>query len=158
MLNDIVQYVKACDVCQRSKSRKVHVAPPASVFIYRQALGLMYEKDFGLCGWTSTKDRQRQRVILVSKCMYMNLRSSIRCSGYRHKDHGELLVIDGVICRYRLPLCFIPIAKSFVSQLAGAIYKELGSAVKNYIISSTSNGNVEIFNRLLKQTLKLWGE
>ena len=152
MLNDIVQYVKACDVCQRSKSRKVHVAPqrvhiPTGPWTY---VGLDW------VGPLPKTDRGNE-YILVSKCMYIKYVEAFAAADIGTKTTARL-VIDGVICRYGLPLCFTSDRGApFVSQLAGAIYKELGiKQSKTTSYHPQSNGNVEIFNKLLKQTLKLW--
>jgi transposase InsO family protein len=152
MLNDIIQYVKTCDVCQRSKGRKQHI-PPRSVNI---PSGPWTHVGLDWVGPLPITERGNE-YILVAKCVYIKYVEAFAAPDISSKTTAQL-VIDGVICRYGLPICFTSDrGSSFVSQIAASIYKQLGiKQVKTTSYHPQSNGNVEIFNRQLKATLKMW--
>ena len=154
MLADVVAYVKNCEVCQRSKSRQQHIPTQVVTIPY----GPWTHVSLDWVGPLPTTERGNS-YILVAKCLYIKYAEAFAAPDLTAKTTAQLL-IDGIICRYGLPLCFTSDrGSSFVSQLAGQIYKSLGiKQAKTTSHHPQSNGNVEIFNKQLKITLKLWGD
>jgi hypothetical protein len=154
MLNDVIQYVKACDVCQRSKSRKQHVLP-RSVSI---PLGPWTHIAVDWIGPLPITERGNQ-YILVVKCKYIKYVEAFSAADLTAKTTAQL-IIDGIVCRYGLPLCISSDrGSSFVSQLAASIYKQLGiKQSKTTAYHPQSNGDAEISNKQIKITLKMWAD
>jgi transposase InsO family protein len=152
MLADVVTYVKNCEVCQRSKSRKQHI--PAQVVTIPYGPWTHVSLDW--VGPLPTTERGN-KYILVVKCLYIKYVEAFAAEDLSAKTTAQL-IINGIVCRYGLPLCFTSDrGSSFVSQLAGQIYKLLGiKQSKTTSYHPQSNGNVEIFNKQLKITLRLW--
>jgi hypothetical protein len=152
MLKDVVNYVKQCDVCQRTKSRKlsipsqpVHVPLAPWTHISVDHIGRLPKTDRGY------------EYVLVVEDQYTRFSEAFAVSDVTAKTTAQT-IIDGIICRYGLPMFMTSDRGSgFVSQLATHIYKELG--IKQKITTSyhpQANGIVESFNSTLKKSLKLW--
>jgi transposase InsO family protein len=152
MLKDVVNYVKHCDVCQRTKSRKqsipsqpVHIPLAPWTHISVDHIGRLPKTDRGY------------EYVLVIEDQYTRFSEAFAVSDVTAKTTART-IIDGIICRYGLPMYMTSDRGSgFVSQLATNIYKELG--IKQKITTSyhpQANGIVESFNGTLKKSLKLW--
>jgi transposase InsO family protein len=152
MLADVVNYVKNCQVCQCGKSRK-HRVPTQPVTV---PLGPWTHVSLDWVGPLPTSEKGN-KYILVAKCQFLKYVEAFAAPDLTAQTTAEL-VVQGIICRYGLPLCFTTDrGQSFVSHMAGHIYKQLGiKQSKTTSHHPQSNGNVEISNKQLKQTLKLW--
>ena len=152
MLKDVINYVKQCDVCQKSKSKKSMI-PSQPVHI---PLGPWTHIGVDHIGPLPKTDRGNE-YLLVCMCQYIRYGEAFAVSDVSTKTTAHT-IINGVICRYGLPISMTSDRGSgFVSQLAGDIYKELGmKQQKTTAYHPQSNGIVESFNKTLKQTLKIW--
>jgi hypothetical protein len=152
MLKDVINYVKQCDICQRSKSKKM-ILPSQPVHI---PLGPWTHIGVDHIGPLPKTDRGNE-YILVSMCQYIRYGEAFAVGDVSTKTTAHN-IINGIICRYGLPISMTSDRGSgFVSQLAGDIYKALGmKQQKTTAYHPQSNGIVESFNKTLKQTLKMW--
>jgi hypothetical protein len=152
MLTDVIHYVKNCEVCQRAKSRKQSVLPRSVSIPY----GPWTHVGLDHVGPLPMTERGNQ-YILIEKCKFIKYVEGQATDSIDAKTTAHL-VINNVILRHGLPVAVThDRGKAFVAQVAASIFKILGiKQSKTTSFHAASNGDPESFNKVLKQTLKIW--
>jgi hypothetical protein len=154
MLADVVRYVKNCEVCQRAKSKKQHILPRAVTIPY----GPWTHVGLDHVGPLPMTERGNQ-YILIEKCKFIKYVEGQATDSTDAKTTAHL-VINNVVLRHGLPHAIAhDRGKAFTAQIAASIFKTLGiKQSKTTAFHAQSNGDTESFNKVLKQTLKIWAD
>ena len=152
MLTHIVNYVQQCNECQRSRSKKNSTLPrpmsiPSGPFTH---IAIDHIGPFPM-----TNDGHKY--ILVMMCRFTKY-----VEAYPTKDESAYttaqLLVDKIICRFGFPEVILSDRGSgFSSSLMQQVLKQL--SIKKISTTShhpQSNGGVEIVNKSIKKTLKIW--
>jgi hypothetical protein len=152
MLSGVIDYVRACKECQTSKSERMKYLPrPMSVpegpwtHIAIDHIGPFPMTNGG------------NMYILVIVDRFTRYAEAFACTDESAYTTASI-VIDKIICRYGFPRVLLSDRGSgFSSTLMQQLLKLLNiKKIKTTAFHPKSNGGVEIINKTLKRTLKLW--
>lgn len=153
MLKDVVRHVGECELCQRSKgNRQRQPTQPVDV-PYHPWSHVAVDH----VGPLPTTDKGNVYILVVVDRFTRYAEAFPMNSDPTAADTAEI-IINNIVCRHGL----MHVLQSdrgtpFVSQLAAQIYSRLGvKQVKTAAHHPQSNGVVEVLNRTLKGTLRLW--
>ena len=153
MLKDVVKHVGECETCQRSKGvRQQLPTQPVDVPYYPWS-----HVSVDHVGPLPTTDRGAVYLLVVVDRFTRYAEEFPMNTDPTVADTAEIIV-NNIVCRYGL----MHVLQSdrgapFVSQLAAQVYSRLGiRQVKTAAFHPQSNGVVEVLNRTLKSTLRLW--
>lgn len=153
MLQDIVNYVTVCPDCQVSKSRQMKAEVQMMNIPFRPWSHVAVDHVGPLP--ITIKGNSH---ILVAICRFTKYVEAFAVTTTDTETTADMIV-KGVICRHGvMQYLQSDRGSGFVSTLALQIYTLLGiSKIQTTAYHPQSNGVVEIFNKTLKITLKLWG-
>jgi transposase InsO family protein len=152
MLTSVIDYVRGCKECQANKGDRMKYLPrPMSVpegpwtHIAIDHIGPFPMTNGG------------NMYILVVVDRFTRYAEAFACTDESAATTATL-IIDKIICRYGFPLVLLSDRGSgFTSILMQHILKVLHiKKIKTTAYHPKSNGGVEIINKTLKKTLKLW--
>ena len=153
MLKDVVKHVGECETCQRSKGARQQLpTQPVDVPYYPWS-----HVSVDHVGPLPTTDRGAVYLLVVVDRFTRYAEAFPMNTDPTAADTAEIIV-NNIVCRYGL----MHVLQSdrgapFVSQLAAQVYSRLGiRQVKTAAFHPQSNGVVEVLNRTLKSTLRLW--
>ena len=152
MLTDISHYVYSCEDCLKNKRKQNRVlSQPMSIptgpwtHIAVDYIGPLPKTDRGNEYILTVIDRQSHAAEAFA---------TQNCDTFTTANN----IIEGVICRHGLfDVLQSDRGSGFVSTVAANIYKQLGiKQIKTTSYNPKANGVIEIFNKTLKQTLKIY--
>jgi transposase InsO family protein len=152
MLSSVIDYVRACKVCQTAKSDRMKYLPrPMSIpegpwtHIAIDHIGPFPMTNGG------------HKYILIVVDRFTRYAEGFACTDESAYTTATL-IIDKIICRYGFPQVLLSDRGSgFSSTLMQQILKVLRiKKIKTTAYHPKSNGGVEIINKTIKKTLKLW--
>jgi hypothetical protein len=152
MLTSVIDYVRGCKECQANKSDRMKYLPrPMSVpegpwtHIAIDHIGPFPMTNGG------------NMYILVIVDRFTRYAEAFACTDESASTTASI-IIDKIICRYGFPQVLLSDRGSgFTSILMQQILKVLSiKKIKTTAYHPKSNGGVEIINKTLKKTLKLW--
>ena len=152
MLSDIALYVKRCTLCQQFKNKKIAV-PVQPMSIARAPWSCVAVDHVG----PLPISERGNKYILTCIDKFSRYAEAFAVDDIDQKTTAQAIV-NGIVCRHGLfDVLQSDRGSAFVSQLAGNIYKELGiKQVKTSAYHPPANGVIEIFNKTLGMTLKIW--
>jgi transposase InsO family protein len=152
MLSDIVNYVRKCNECQRSKSeRNVYLPRPMSV-----PTGPWTHVAIDHIGpFPTTNNGNKYILVIVDR--FTKYAEAVPCEDDAAHTTARILV-DHIICRHGFPTVLLSDrGPGFTSSLMQCVMKQLNiKKIKTTAYHPQSNGGVEIVNKTVKKTLKLW--
>jgi hypothetical protein len=154
MLRDVVTYVRKCDLCQRSKGGINHVKT-RSMEIPTRPWSHVHFDHVGPLPMTDNGNTY----ILTIVDRFTRYAEAFPVKDITAEETAKLLV-EKVICRYGMPevLCSDR-GPVMVGLVINQVFKILGiKRVKTSSHHAQSNGLVEIFNKTLKQSLRIWSK
>jgi hypothetical protein len=152
MLSDVVNYVHKCTECQRSKSeRNMYLPRPMSI-----PTGPWTHIAIDHIGpFPTTNNGNKYILVIVDR--FTKYAEAVACEDESAHTSARILV-DHIICRHGFPTVIVSDRGSgFTSELMQHIMKQLNiKKIKTTAYHPKSNGGVEIVNKTLKKTIKLW--
>jgi transposase InsO family protein len=152
MLRDVVTFVRKCEMCQKSKGgmNKVMTRPmelPTRPWSHVH---------FDHVGILPTTDNGNQYILTIVD-RFTRYAEAFPVKDITAEETAKLLV-EKVICRYGLPdVLGSDRGPVMVGLVMNQVFKILGvKRVKTSAHHAQSNGVVEIFNKTLKQSLRIW--
>jgi transposase InsO family protein len=154
MLRDIVKYVSKCELCQRSKgnrksvlTRSMNIPTRPWSHISVDHVGPLPASDNG------------NKYILVVIDRFTRYAEAFPVESLSSEETAKILV-EKIICRYGMPEVIGSDRGSvFVGITINQIFKILGvSRIKTTAFHPQSNGVVEIFNKTMKSSLRIWAK
>jgi transposase InsO family protein len=152
MLRDVVAYIQKCSVCQRSKGgvNKVLTRPmnlPTRPWSHVH---------FDHVGPLPTTDNGNMYILTVVD-RFTRYAEAFPVKDLTSEETAKILV-EKIICRYGLPeVVGSDRGPVVVGMVLNQVFKILGvKRVKTSAHHAQSNGVVEIFNKTLKQSLRIW--
>jgi transposase InsO family protein len=152
MLSDVVNYVRKCSECQRSKSERNAYLPrpmsvPAGPFTH---IAIDHVGPF-----PTTNNGNKYILVIVDR--FTKYAEAVPCEDDAAHTTARIL-IDYIICRHGFPTVLLSDrGPGFTSSLMGCVMKQLNiKKIKTTAYHPQSNGGVEIVNKTVKKTLKLW--
>lgn len=152
MLSSVCDYVRQCHECQKVKGERAKYLPrPMSV-----PEGPWTHIAIDHIGPFPTTNRGN-KYILVIVDRFTKYAEAVACPDDSAATTAQI-IIDHVICRYGFPLVLLSDRGSgFTSILFTSLLKILNiKKIKTMAYHPKSNGGVEIVNKTVKKTLKLW--
>ena len=152
MLRDVLQYVSKCTLCQQTKGNKSFVAP-RSMDIPTAPWSHVHVDHVGPFPTTD----KGNKYILVIIDRFTRYAEAIAVESITAYDTARLIV-EHVICRHGpMEVLTSDRGTGFVGHVVGQIFKILGvNRIRTSAHHPQSNGVIEIFNKTLKTTLRLW--
>jgi transposase InsO family protein len=152
MLRDVVAYVRKCELCQKSKGGVNHVVTrPMNIptrpwsHVHFDHVGPLTMTDGGNVYILTVVDR------------FTRYAEAFPVKDITTEETAKILV-EHIICRYGLPdVVGSDRGPVVVGLVLNQVFKILGvKRVKTSSHHPQSNGVVEIFNKTLKQSLRIW--
>ena len=152
MLSDVVNYVRKCCECQRSKSeRNAYLPRPMSV-----PTGPWTHVAIDHIGpFPTTNNGHKYILVIVDR--FTKYVEAVACEDESAHTTARILV-DYIMCRHGFPVILLSDrGPGFTSSLMQQVLKLLSiKKIKTTAYHPQSNGGVEIVNKTIKKTLKLW--
>ena len=152
MLSDVVNYVHKCSECQRSKAERNQYLPrPMNV-----PTGPWTHIAIDHIGPFPTSNNGNKYVLVIVD-RFTKYAEAIPCEDDSALTTARILV-DHIICRHGFPIVILSDrGPGFTSALLHDVMKMLNiKKIKTTAYHPQSNGGVEIVNKTVKKTLKLW--
>jgi hypothetical protein len=154
MLRDVVTYVRKCDLCQRSKGGINNVNTRSMELPIRPWSHVHFDH----IGILPTTDNGNMYILTIVD-RFTRYAEAFPVKDITAEETAKLL-IEKVVCRYGMPevLCSDR-GPVMVGLVINQVFKILGiKRVKTSSHHAQSNGLVEIFNKTLKQSLRIWSK
>jgi transposase InsO family protein len=152
MLADVLKYVINCSLCQQSKGRKKHIkVQPTDI-----PVGPWTHVAVDHVGPLPTSNNGNIYILVVID------RFTRYAEAFAVPDTSTIttakVLVEGIMCKHGFMMVLQSDRGSgFVSQLAAQIFKLLGvKQIKTTAFHPQANGVVEIFNKTLKTTLRIF--
>ena len=154
MLRDVVSYVRQCELCQRSKGN-VHKVLTRPMDMPTRPWSHVH---FDHIGPLPTTDNGNMYILTVVD-RFTRYAEAFPVKDITTEETAKILV-DKIICRYGLPdVVGSDRGPVMVGLVLNQVFKILGvKRVKTSAHHPQSNGVVEIFNKTLKQSLRIWSK
>ena len=152
MLADVALYVKRCKLCQPHKLKQLK-APVQPMSIAPAPWSCVAVDHVGPLPVTE----RGNKYILTCIDKFSRYAEAFPLEEIETKSTAQA-IINGIVCRHGLfDILQSDRGTSFVGQVAANIYKELGiKQIKTSAYHPPANGVIEIFNKTLGKTLKIW--
>jgi len=152
MLSSVCEYVRQCEECQKVKGERAkYLARPMSL-----PVGPWTHVAIDHIGpFPMTNGGNKYILVIVDR--FTRYTEAIPCTDETAVTTAQIF-IDHIICRYGFPLVLLSDRGSgFTSILFTQLLKILGiKKIKTMAYHPKSNGGVEIVNKTVKKTLKMW--
>ena len=149
---DVVRFISACRLCQAAKQRRMKIpTQPSNI-----PSGPWSQIAVDYTGPLPLTSRGNQYILVIVD-KFTRYAVAIATEDMTSETTATHL-LSRIICEHGLPEYIqSDRGNSFVSQLSASIYQALGiKQIKTTAYHPQSNGVVEIFNKILKTTLRLW--